>query len=46
MCVEDKPYALHSVEERQRRHLLLTQKHIKPLCDYLSAIRVQHGADL
>jgi uracil-DNA glycosylase family 4 len=37
----DEPYALQSFEERQRRHKLLEEDHIKPLTAYLNVIREQ-----
>ncbi len=36
---DDAPQALRNESVRHRRRAMLTQSHVKPLCDYLNAIR-------
>ncbi len=43
MKLEDEPYALSSLAERQRRIAMLSQPHIEPLTKYLANIKAEHS---
>lgn len=39
---EDRPYALKSLTERQRRLGMLNEPHIAPLVNYMTAVKTEH----
>lgn len=41
--LDDAPYALGDFDVRRRRRAMLSQPHVKPLCEYLDAIRASRG---